>query len=141
MILPDVNVLLDALWPYAVRHELCKHWLRAQIDATAPFAVSKQILASVIRLSTNRKICLPSATLEEALGFCEDLLAQPHVIVIDPGPAHWPLFTNICRSIDAKAALITDVWIAALAIEHGCTLVTLDHDFARFPGLQWSHPA
>jgi len=29
---------------------------------------------------------------------------------------------------------------AALAIEHGCELVTADGDFARFPGLRWRHP-
>ena len=29
---------------------------------------------------------------------------------------------------------------AALAIEHGCTWVTTDRDFARFPGLTWQHP-
>jgi uncharacterized protein len=33
-----------------------------------------------------------------------------------------------------------DAWIAAIAIEHGCTLVTTDRDFSRFDGLQWRHP-
>ena len=30
--------------------------------------------------------------------------------------------------------------IAALAIEWGCEWVTMDRDFARFPGLKWSVP-
>ncbi len=30
--------------------------------------------------------------------------------------------------------------MAALAIEHGATLVTTDRDFARFPGLRFRHP-
>ena len=33
-----------------------------------------------------------------------------------------------------------DAYIAALAIEHGCELITTDSDFARFPGLPWRHP-
>jgi len=35
---------------------------------------------------------------------------------------------------------VTDAYIAALAIEHVCELVTTDSDFARFPGLRWCHP-
>jgi predicted nucleic acid-binding protein len=25
-------------------------------------------------------------------------------------------------------------------VEHGCTMVSTDSDFARFPGLRWQHP-
>jgi predicted nucleic acid-binding protein len=32
------------------------------------------------------------------------------------------------------------VWYAALAIEHGCTFITFDRDYARFPGLRWREP-
>ena len=35
-------------------------------------------------------------------------------------------------------ALELTAWYAALAIEHDCTWVTLDRDFARFPGLDWN---
>jgi len=30
--------------------------------------------------------------------------------------------------------------LAALAIEHGVTLCSVDEDFARFPDLRWSNP-
>jgi predicted nucleic acid-binding protein len=30
--------------------------------------------------------------------------------------------------------------VLAIAIEHGCTLITTDADFARFPGVRWQHP-
>jgi predicted nucleic acid-binding protein len=35
---------------------------------------------------------------------------------------------------------VTDAYVAALAIESGSELITTDRDFARFPGLRWSHP-
>ena len=35
--------------------------------------------------------------------------------------------------------LWTDAWIAALALEHGCRVVSFDADFARFPGLDFLH--
>jgi len=36
--------------------------------------------------------------------------------------------------------LATDAHLAALAIEHGATLESHDHDFGRFPGLRWEDP-
>ena len=37
-------------------------------------------------------------------------------------------------------ARVSDAYLAALAIEHGCELVTTDSDFSRFRGLRWRHP-
>ncbi len=36
--------------------------------------------------------------------------------------------------------LITDAHLAALAIEHGLTLCSVDGDFARFPKVKWVNP-
>jgi predicted nucleic acid-binding protein len=36
---------------------------------------------------------------------------------------------------DATADLIPGAVIAAVAAEHGCTVATLDRDFARFPSV------
>ena len=41
---------------------------------------------------------------------------------------------------DVRGAMVSDAYLAALAIEHGCELVTTDSDFARFHTLRWSHP-
>ncbi len=40
----------------------------------------------------------------------------------------------------ATGKLLADAQHAAVAIEHGCTLVTCDSDFSRFPRLRWHHP-
>jgi hypothetical protein len=37
-----------------------------------------------------------------------------------------------------QGPLVTDAYLAVLAIEHGCELITTDSDFARFPGLRWA---
>jgi len=36
--------------------------------------------------------------------------------------------------------LVPDAHIAALAVEHGLTLYSMDGDFARFRGLRWFNP-
>ncbi|MGH9897050.1 MAG: PIN domain-containing protein [bacterium] len=57
--------------------------------------------------------------------------------VIEPSRRHWDIFVGLCTSI--QGPLVTDAYLAALAIEHGCELVTTDSDFARFRGLRWRH--
>jgi predicted nucleic acid-binding protein len=54
-----------------------------------------------------------------------------------PGSHHWQIFEQLCTVANASGNLIPDAWFAALAIEHRCTWVTLDNDFARFPKLSW----
>jgi len=48
----------------------------------------------------------------------------------------WPL-----PSAEMQWVMISDAWFAALAIENACEWITLDRDFARFPGLSWSMPS
>ncbi|MEO6873072.1 MAG: PIN domain-containing protein [Chthoniobacterales bacterium] len=38
------------------------------------------------------------------------------------------------------ANLVPDAHLAALAVEHNCTLASADADFARFRGLKWINP-
>jgi uncharacterized protein len=65
---------------------------------------------------------------------------QPHAEAVNPGPRFWPIFTGVCRNAKARGKLIPDAYLAALATEHGCELVSDDRDFRRFPRLRWRHP-
>jgi uncharacterized protein len=40
----------------------------------------------------------------------------------------------------ASGPLVSDAHLAALAVEHGATLVTNDRDFARFPDVKVDYP-
>jgi predicted nucleic acid-binding protein len=53
---------------------------------------------------------------------------------------HWTVFQQMLTDGQAVANLVTDAHLAALAIEHGCTLASTDSDFARFPRLKWINP-
>jgi uncharacterized protein len=53
---------------------------------------------------------------------------------------HGTIFCSLCERANAKGNLVADAWYAALAIESGCTWVTADRDYARFPGLTWTDP-
>jgi predicted nucleic acid-binding protein len=58
-------------------------------------------------------------------------------VFVAPSRTHWDLFVKMCSAIEGP--LVTDAYVAALAIEHGCELITTDSDFARFQGLRWRH--
>ena len=137
LILPDVNVLVYAFRTDAPEHSQHKLWLEEIIDSGQTYGVSPQVLASVIRIVTQRRFFPRPTILVEVLDFASALLNHPHCQIVEPGPRHWNLFTNLCRSVNASGNLVQDAWFAALAIESGCEWITNDRDYARFPGLRW----
>ena len=141
MILPDVNVLVHAFRVDSLAHETCYGWLHGVVNGEARFGISPQVLSSVLRVTTHPRVFAQPSRLPETLNFCQFLLEQPHCVIIRPGERHWDIFARLCTDADARGNLVPDAWFAALAIESGCEWITLDHDFARFPGLQWKVPS
>ncbi|MGD8282490.1 MAG: type II toxin-antitoxin system VapC family toxin [Desulfobacterales bacterium] len=140
MILPDVNILVHAFRSDSSDHESCRSWIDGVVNGDARYGMAPQVLSGVIRITTHPKIFTMPSSLDEVLRFCDILLAQSHCVVIQPGEQHWDIFKRLCTEADARGNLAPDAWFAALAIESGSEWITLDHDYARFPGLQWSLP-
>lgn len=138
MQLPDVNVLIYAHREDAPEHERYTAWLRTLTEATEPFAVSEVVLAGFLRIVTNGKIFDPPTPMNIAISFCQRLVDWPRAVLLTPSRQHWEIFTRLCAGV--QGPLVADAYLAALAIEHGCELVTTDSDFARFPGVRWRHP-
>ncbi len=105
-----------------------------------PFALSSLALAGVVRIVTNPRIFRRPSTLDEVFAFIGELIAQPNARVVHPGPRHLEIFEGLCRRSGATGKLAADAQHAAIAIEHGCVLITTDADFDRFPALRWQHP-
>jgi toxin-antitoxin system PIN domain toxin len=141
MILPDVNVLIYAFRKDTPQHAVCRPWLAGVASGEARFGISPLVLSAVVRITTNPRAFRTPSAVEEAFGFCEDLLSQPHCEVVEPGERHWSVFKRLCTETDTRGPRVTDAWLAALAIEWGCEWITLDRDYARFPGLKWQVPS
>ncbi len=141
MLLPDVNVLV-----YAHRedshpeHSRYAAWITSLAIGPEPFALSVLALVGLVRVVTNPRIFRRPSTLAEAFAFTGGLTRRPTACLLGPGPQHWELVTELCRGANATGKLVADAQHAAVAIEHGCTLVTTDSDFGRFPHLRWRHP-
>jgi toxin-antitoxin system PIN domain toxin len=141
LILPDVNILV-----YAHRaDEDPTGWFRDALErmtgGPAPFALSVLVAVAFVRLVTFKKAFPDPTPLPLALAAIDDLASSPRCRWVAPGPAHWRIVSDLCRSANATGKLVADAQHAAVAIEHGCTLATRDADFARFAahGLAWQH--
>lgn len=140
MILPDVNILVHAFRSDSSEHGRCRLWLNRMVNGEARYGMAPQVLSGVIRVTTHPKVFVKPSSIDEVLRFCNILLSQSHCAVIQPGERHWEIFTRLCTEADARGNMVPDAWFAALAIETGCEWITLDRDYARFPGLRWRVP-
>jgi hypothetical protein len=140
VILPDVNVLIYAFRPDTSNHSRYREWLDSVVNGDSAYAISPQVLSSVVRICTHRAIFPKPSELDQTLTFCRVIMGQPHCRLIAPGLRHWSIFADLCRSTEATGNLVQDAWFAALAIEHRCEWITADRDYARFPGLSWHPP-
>ena len=140
MILPDVNVLLNAFRPLAPEYATCCAWLDSVVNGNEPFGISPQVLASVVRIASNPRVTTKPDPTEEVLEFCRALIEHPRCQMVQPGPRHWRIFTDLCLKTGARGNLVQDAWFAALAIESGCEWITLDRNYRLFPGLRHRRP-
>ena len=140
MILPDVNVLVYAFRADSVEHDRCRQWLDDAVNGESRYGISPQVLSGLIRVTTHPRVFRQPSRLDEALNFSDTLLSQPNAVCVQPQTGHWEIFKRLSTEADARGNLIPDAWFAALAIESGCEWITLDRDYARFPGLTWRVP-
>lgn len=140
MILLDVNVLVYAHRADTERHAEYKTWLENLWAMPSAYAVSEIVLSGCLRIITHHRVFDPPTPLDQALAFVDQVRSRPNAVILAPGGRHWGIFTDLCRSTEAKGNLVPDAYLAALAIESGSELVTTDRDFARFPSLRWRHP-
>ena len=110
------------------------------IRGDAQFGVTTLALSAVARIVTNPRAFPQPSPIEEVFAYCENLMSQPHCTIVSPGERHWAIFTRICAEAGIRGPKITDAWFAAVAIEHSCTWITFDRDYARFPELDWREP-
>lgn len=140
MILLDVNVLLAAHRTDHPHHELVRPWFEQLSDGDEPFTVPDTVWASFVRVATNRRIFGVPTPVSEAFAFLRSVRGQPRHVALVPGDRHLDIFETLCSGTDSAGDLAADAYIAALAREHGCSVASLDRDFARFPDLRWVRP-
>ena len=140
MLLPDVNILVYAYREAAPDHHRFRDWLEELINSDQAYGMSDLVLSGFLRVATHPAVFIPPSPIDHALAFVEDLKGQPNCVVLAPGPRHWAIFKHLCQASNVRGNLVPDAYLAALAIESGSEWITMDGDYARFPGLRWRRP-
>jgi toxin-antitoxin system PIN domain toxin len=141
MILPDVNTLLYAVNSSSDQHAAALRALRQGFDGPRGVAFAWIALLAFLRLSTRRGIFPRPLSVEDGLHVIKHWFGHHQAQVVHPGEQHAEILGRLLKSAGTAGNLTTDAHLAALAIEHGATILTFDRDFARFEGVQWTLPA
>lgn len=136
MILPDINILIYAHRVDSPFHQQAKEALEKLANSLSPFAVSSFVSSGFLRIVTNHRVFKEPTPLKEALLFLEELQSLENCRIIEPQNRHWEIFSKLVSQAHAVGNLISDAYLAAIAIENGCTLLTRDTDFKKFSELE-----
>lgn len=140
MILIDTNLWLYAALQESPQHEPAHAWLEEVFNGEAAIALPWSVVLAVLRISTQSRLMQRPLTSSQALDLVEGWLQHPLVEVVQPGPRHWSVLRRLIRESGTAGNLTSDAHLAALAIEHHCTLCSADSDFRRFAGLSFCNP-
>jgi uncharacterized protein len=136
----DANILLYAVNVDSPFHQRANSWLTEQLTGSRRVGIPWQSLVAFLRISTHPRVFAQPLSPATAMDIVDGWLAVGLVWVPIPGVGHGAILREVLLTSHAHGALISDVHLAALAIEHGLTLVSADSDFARFPGVAWANP-
>lgn len=134
----DLNVWLALSFAGHAHHAAAtRYWNHGRRDLVA--------FCSVTLIGLPRLLTTPSVMQGKpfppivAAGKCQSWMELPDVRFLEDA-SH--LFSRIelwAAEPFFTSKLWTDAWIAALALEHGCRVVSFDADFGKFPGLDFLH--
>lgn len=140
MVLLDVNVLVYAHREDSLQHQQYLTWLEQLINSDHAYGLTDLVLSGFLRIVTHPHVFNPPSSMGQAMAFAQELRDQPNCTLLNPGPRHWEIFCQLCKTAGIKGNLVPDAFLAALAIESGSEFVTADRDYHRFPGLRVRHP-
>lgn len=140
MILVDANILIYAHIESTSQHAAARGWLEAQLNGSTRVGLPWGSLLAFLRVTTSprifpRPVPMSIATLQVS----EWLSAEP-VWVPQPTERHADVLSSLLALPGMHGNLVPDAHLAALAIEHGLILCSVDGDYARFSGLRWQNP-
>lgn len=136
----DVNVVLAAHRADHPHHAVLRPWFDALVRGEEVFSVPDEVWAAFVRIATNRRIFPVPTPLGDAFEFVRAVTGQPNHVPVTASGRRMSQFEALALNAGASGDLAPDAFLAALAVDQGCTLVSLDRDFARFDGLRWERP-
>jgi uncharacterized protein len=140
VIIVDANLLIYAVNRDAPLHERARTWLEQSISGRETVGLPWIVLLAFLRLTTRPGLFRRPLSVATALDLIGSWLERESVTLIHPGPRHYQVLRDLLLERGTGGNLTSDAHLAALAIEHGAQLCSLDGDFSRFPRLDWRNP-
>jgi toxin-antitoxin system PIN domain toxin len=140
VILVDANLLIYAQISSSTDHEQARAWLSARLGSGLRVGIPWASILAYLRITTNPRVYARPLTITAAWEDVGSWLEQPGTWIPDPTEQHATVLQRLLLGGAVHGNLVTDAHLAALAIEHGLTLMTADRGFARFPGLRFENP-
>lgn len=138
--LVDANILLYAVDEQSLPHDAARRWLEAALNGSRRIGLPWQSLLAFVRIVTHPRALAAPLAPADAWSFVADWLDAPAAWVPQPDRGYRETLRRLVCELDLRGNLVSDAALAALAIEHGLSVVSADSDFARFPGLTWINP-
>ena len=138
--LVDANLLLYATDSTSPHHEAAARWLTAALRGNRRVGIPWQSVGAFLRISTNPRIYRNPLSAEQSWQCVRGWLAADPAWMPAASEATAAILGELVTGLRVTAGLVPDAMLAALAVEHGLTVISTDSDFARFPGVPWHNP-
>jgi hypothetical protein len=139
-VLVDANILLYAVDEASPFHERASNWLTDQLNGDRRVAFPWFCLIAFLRISTHERASAHPLSPEQAAAFVTEWLEPEVSWIPQEGPGHARIMADLITRYQLRGNIISDVHLAALAIEHGLVVYSNDSDFARFSEVRWTNP-
>lgn len=136
MFVVDANVLVHAVNEAAPEHKTASSWLRAALEGAEAVGLPWTVVLAFLRLTTHPAVFPRPLTAIAATDAVERWLAAAPAIVVEPGRRHLSIVRGLLAHAGTAGNLVGDAHLAAVALEHGATVVSFDRDFGRFEGVR-----
>jgi toxin-antitoxin system PIN domain toxin len=136
----DANILLYRYDAGAPQHGTTRRWLDTLLATPDWIGIPWVSMWAFLRISTNTRLARHPPSAHDSFEILRDLLAQPRVMIVEPGPRHAEILEMVMTENQVSGPLVTDAVLAAIALEQGATLASTDRGFARFKQLDWVNP-
>ncbi len=138
--LVDANLLLYATDQASVHHGRSRRWLQGALSGSRRVGLPWQSIGAFMRLSTNLRVSTNPLTIEESWSVVRGWLDAEPTWIPPATERTAAILGDIAVRHQVTANLMPDAMLAALAIEHGLTIMSADTDFARFGEARWENP-
>jgi uncharacterized protein len=140
MMVADVNIMVAVFRLDHPHHPVVRPWFDQQLASAESLVVPDLVWTGFVRVVTSKRIFTIPATMDDALEFVDAVRRQRNYMAAPHLPDVLDVFGAVCRTQQVSGNLVSDAYIAAVALSLGAPVVTLDRDFRRFESIKIVEP-